>query len=230
MWPLVRTIERQNTARQQSRLTGTSPDINKNTGRDHWGPLCTLAMWGGGLQVIGESSDKAEVPKSHRVTPRNLMATIFHVLGISPKTSFHDPGRRPIPMLHGSTPFPSLFSISYSPNLLSSDSMTGNAGRARAPQVSVSSSCNLGVLVSKATEFGSISNKSVTISFATHGNEFDSDLERIRDFTIRRDIEESREAHGDRRIPADVPRRPIVAAVRKKQQFRAIPHHRWLER
>ena len=53
---------------------------------------------GGGLkmgQVIGESSAKAEVPKSVPIHPKELMATIFHVLGIDPQTQFIDQSGRP---------------------------------------------------------------------------------------------------------------------------------------
>lgn len=81
---------------------GRTPRINKNAGRDHWGPLSTLALSGGGLQVgqvIGESSAKAEVPHSGLVTPQDLMATVFRVMGIADETSFDDPSGRPIPML-----------------------------------------------------------------------------------------------------------------------------------
>ena len=81
---------------------GRTPRINKNAGRDHWGPLSTLALAGGGLnmgQVIGKSSAKAEVPAGGKVGPQQLMATIFHGLGIERETSFDDPAGRPIPML-----------------------------------------------------------------------------------------------------------------------------------
>jgi hypothetical protein len=77
---------------------GRTPRINQVAGRDHWGPLCTLALAGGGLkmgQVIGESSAKAEVPKSSPIQPKELMATIFHVLGIDPQTQFIDQSGRP---------------------------------------------------------------------------------------------------------------------------------------
>lgn len=77
---------------------GRTPRINGVAGRDHWGPLCTLALAGGGLkmgQVIGESSSKAEVPKSTPIYPKNLMATVFHVLGIDPQTQILDHAGRP---------------------------------------------------------------------------------------------------------------------------------------
>jgi hypothetical protein len=77
---------------------GRTPRINGVAGRDHWGPLCTLAMAGGGLrmgQVVGESSAKAELPNSTPIEPKHLMATIFHVLGIDPHVQLIDPAGRP---------------------------------------------------------------------------------------------------------------------------------------
>ena len=77
---------------------GRTPRINGNAGRDHWGPLCTLALAGGGLkmgQAVGESSAKAEVPKSQPIEPKNLMATVFHVLGIDPHVQILDQAGRP---------------------------------------------------------------------------------------------------------------------------------------
>ncbi len=86
---------------------GRTPRVNKTAGRDHWGRLSTLALSGGGLQVgqvVGESSAKAEAPKSGLVTPQDLMATVFHVLGIAPDTYFNDPSGRPTPMLDDGKP------------------------------------------------------------------------------------------------------------------------------
>jgi uncharacterized protein (DUF1501 family) len=77
---------------------GRTPRINGDAGRDHWGPLCTLALAGGGLkmgQVVGESTEKAEVPKTAPVAPKDLMATVFHVLGIDPQQQFVDQSGRP---------------------------------------------------------------------------------------------------------------------------------------
>ena len=91
---------------------GRTPRINGVAGRDHWGPLCTLALAGGGLkmgQVVGESSAKAEVPKTAPIHPKDLMATIFHVLGIDPHTQFPDSAGRPTYLLpDGSQPIAEL--------------------------------------------------------------------------------------------------------------------------
>ena len=62
---------------------GRAPVINKNGGRDHWGNLGPLMLYGGGLkmgQVIGQSSMTGGEPASDPVTTRDLMATIMHTL------------------------------------------------------------------------------------------------------------------------------------------------------
>ncbi|MFO0877636.1 MAG: DUF1501 domain-containing protein [Gemmataceae bacterium] len=83
---------------------GRTPRINGSAGRDHWAPLSTLALAGGGLkmgQVVGQSSEKAEVPRSTPITPQDLMATVFHVLGLPQDLHFKDPTGRPTPMING---------------------------------------------------------------------------------------------------------------------------------
>lgn len=78
---------------------GRTPRINRNAGRDHWAPLSTLALAGGNFrmgQVVGESMSKADVPKSNPIRPQDLMATIFHHLGLDPKTQFVNQAGRPV--------------------------------------------------------------------------------------------------------------------------------------
>jgi hypothetical protein len=90
---------------------GRTPRINGGAGRDHWAPLSTLALAGGGLkmgQVVGESSAKAEVPKTTPVTPQHLMATVFHVLGIPQDLHYKDQAGRPVPMIEGGKPIAEL--------------------------------------------------------------------------------------------------------------------------
>lgn len=77
---------------------GRTPRINGSAGRDHWGPLCTLAFAGGGLrmgQVVGESTARIEVPKTSPILPKDVMATLFHVLGIDAGLQFPDQAGRP---------------------------------------------------------------------------------------------------------------------------------------
>jgi hypothetical protein len=90
---------------------GRTPRINGGAGRDHWAPLSTLAFAGGGLkmgQVVGESNDKVEVPKSTPITPQDMMATIFHVLGMPQDLHFKDGTGRPVPMIDGGKPIAEL--------------------------------------------------------------------------------------------------------------------------
>ena len=62
---------------------GRTPTINKNGGRDHWGNLAPLLIYGGGLkmgQVIGQSTRNGGEPASEPVTMKDLIATIMHTL------------------------------------------------------------------------------------------------------------------------------------------------------
>jgi hypothetical protein len=90
---------------------GRTPRVNGSAGRDHWAPLSTLGLAGGGLrmgQVVGESSTKAEVPRSRPITPQVLMATVFRVLGIPQDLHYNDPSGRPVPMINGGRPIAEL--------------------------------------------------------------------------------------------------------------------------
>jgi uncharacterized protein (DUF1501 family) len=86
---------------------GRTPRINGSAGRDHWAPLSTLAFAHGGLrngQFVGESNSKVEVPKSTPITPQDMMATIFTVLGIDSDLHYYDQGGRPTPMIVNGKP------------------------------------------------------------------------------------------------------------------------------
>jgi uncharacterized protein (DUF1501 family) len=90
---------------------GRTPRINKNAGRDHWAPLSTLALSGGGLnmgQIIGKSSKNAEIPSTKPVRPQDLMATIFKHFNIDEKLQYIDKGGRPVYMIEDGTPIPEL--------------------------------------------------------------------------------------------------------------------------
>jgi hypothetical protein len=90
---------------------GRTPKINGSAGRDHWAPLSTLALAGGGLkmgQVIGESAEKVDVPKTTPITPQDLMATIFDVLGIDGRIQFVNQAGRPVYMVEQGKPISEL--------------------------------------------------------------------------------------------------------------------------
>ncbi|MCX7700671.1 MAG: DUF1501 domain-containing protein [Gemmataceae bacterium] len=90
---------------------GRTPRVNGSSGRDHWASLSTLALAGGGLQmgqVVGESSARAEIPKSSPVTPQDLMATVFRVLGLPLDLQLRDPVGRNVPAIADGRPIPEL--------------------------------------------------------------------------------------------------------------------------
>ncbi|MEX2214139.1 MAG: DUF1501 domain-containing protein [Phycisphaeraceae bacterium] len=90
---------------------GRTPKVNKNGGRDHWAPLSTLALSGGGLkmgQTIGQSAAKVDVPADRPVSPQDLMATVFHVMGIPRDQQFKDNFGRPVYMLDKGKPIEEL--------------------------------------------------------------------------------------------------------------------------
>ncbi len=62
---------------------GRTPKLNAKGGRDHWGGLAPLLIYGGGLkmgQVIGQSDATAAYPLSEPIRINNLVATILHAL------------------------------------------------------------------------------------------------------------------------------------------------------
>ncbi|MFM7844835.1 MAG: DUF1501 domain-containing protein [Planctomycetota bacterium] len=59
---------------------GRTPRINKNGGRDHWGKLTPLLLYGGGLrpgQVIGRSTKDGGEPAEEANGPQHLVSTIL---------------------------------------------------------------------------------------------------------------------------------------------------------
>jgi len=86
---------------------GRSPTINKNGGRDHWGSVFSVALAGAGIpggQIIGASDKIGGFPEDRPVTPPNLAATLFHLLGIQPNHEFLDPIQRPRAVTDGGVP------------------------------------------------------------------------------------------------------------------------------
>ncbi len=78
---------------------GRTPRINGNSGRDHWPQVSCAFMAGGGMrtgQVIGATNRLGERPAQRPVTFGEVIATLYHNLGINPSTStIIDPTGRP---------------------------------------------------------------------------------------------------------------------------------------
>lgn len=81
---------------------GRTPQVNPAGGRDHHPMVYPALLAGGGLRhgrVIGASTAKAEVPRERPLVPGDILATIYHVLGIDPRLAPADGSGRPIPLL-----------------------------------------------------------------------------------------------------------------------------------
>lgn len=77
---------------------GRTPRINKNAGRDHWGQVMSVMMSGGNLkvgQIVGASDSNGAVPAERPYRPENVLATLYHHLGIDPQLTFNDRSGRP---------------------------------------------------------------------------------------------------------------------------------------
>src|SRR6185369_13997885 len=84
---------------------GRTPRFNGAGGRDHWGPVFSLALAGGGIRggvVYGASDRNGAYPADGRVEARDLIATIFHCLGYASDAEVFDVQNRPIPICRGS--------------------------------------------------------------------------------------------------------------------------------
>jgi uncharacterized protein (DUF1501 family) len=79
--------------RSPVRGVSTSGNSNSNDGRDHW-PYCyTAVVAGAGTKrgfVLGKSDQTGSAPLENPVHPIELVATIYHAVGIAPQTIVHN--------------------------------------------------------------------------------------------------------------------------------------------
>jgi hypothetical protein len=83
---------------------GRTPKVNKDAGRDHWSFCYSVVLAGAGVrggQVYGSSDKAAAYPSTNPVSPADLAATIFHLLGIDPRGEMTDQQSRPIVVSRG---------------------------------------------------------------------------------------------------------------------------------
>jgi hypothetical protein len=83
---------------------GRTPAVNRSGGRDHWPWVYSVAMAGGGTAggvVYGASDKIAAYPTAHPHDPRDLAATVYHLLGVPANTWIHDQTNRPHALVIG---------------------------------------------------------------------------------------------------------------------------------
>ncbi len=71
-------------------------------GRDHWSRVYSVLMAGGGVargKVIGRSDKIASDPVERPVSPKDVLATALHLLGIDPRAEIFDRQGRPHPLV-----------------------------------------------------------------------------------------------------------------------------------
>jgi hypothetical protein len=90
--------------RSPQRGLSTSGNANSDDGRDHW-PYCfTGLMAGGGVKrgyVHGRSDKTGSAPAENPVHPTELLATVYHALGIEPHTIVYNHLKQPRELVKG---------------------------------------------------------------------------------------------------------------------------------
>jgi hypothetical protein len=92
---------------------GRTPKINPAGGRDHWPNCWTVYFAGGGVKggrVVGKSDEIGAYPVERPVKPAEIVATIYHSLGMDLETHLPGPNGRPFPLVdYGTQPIMELF-------------------------------------------------------------------------------------------------------------------------
>jgi hypothetical protein len=86
---------------------GRTPKINMNAGRDHWSPVMSAMIAGGGLkmgQAIGASTERGERPKDNPLSVPRVLSTIYQAIGIDPSMTFNNGAGRPMYILDERAP------------------------------------------------------------------------------------------------------------------------------
>jgi hypothetical protein len=87
---------------------GRTPLINNSDGgRDHWPPAMSALIAGGGLkmgQAIGTTSARGEYPRDKRYSVPQVLATLYHAMGIDPAMTFPNGSGRPMYILDDREP------------------------------------------------------------------------------------------------------------------------------
>ena len=85
---------------------GRTPRITSGNGggRDHWSQAYTCLFAGGGVargRVVGRTDRHGGTVTERPVSPKDVLATVYHLLGIDPETTLVDRTARPLPLVQG---------------------------------------------------------------------------------------------------------------------------------
>ena len=83
---------------------GRTPKISKEKGggRDHWSQAYTAMFAGGGIargKVVGKTDSIGGTVADRPISPKDLLATIYHLLGYDLETTLTDRTSRPVPLV-----------------------------------------------------------------------------------------------------------------------------------
>jgi hypothetical protein len=92
---------------------GRTPQINKDSGRDHWSNAMSVLFAGGltpGGQVVGATDKRGFAAVERVLSPENFASTIYTKLGINPNKMLYTPQGRPAHIVSDPEPIRELMS------------------------------------------------------------------------------------------------------------------------
>lgn len=91
---------------------GRTPTIDANAGRGHWPGAMSAVLSGGGIregQIIGSTNWNGGEPRDRALGPGDLLASLYHVLGIDANVHLPDAQNRPTRLVAQGEPIRELF-------------------------------------------------------------------------------------------------------------------------
>lgn len=93
---------------------GRTPRLSqtpRGAGREHWSQAYCSLLAGGGIargKVVGRSDRQGAYVESEPLTPKDILATMYHVLGIDHRTTLRDRQGRDLPLVADGAVVPAL--------------------------------------------------------------------------------------------------------------------------
>ncbi|MFO0968611.1 MAG: DUF1501 domain-containing protein [Gemmataceae bacterium] len=90
---------------------GRTPQINKDSGRDHWSNAMSVFFAGGGTPggtIVGATDARGFAANERVLAPENFVATVYRKLGIDPDKILYTPQGRPTHLVSDGRPIAEL--------------------------------------------------------------------------------------------------------------------------